>query len=348
MAGTTTFDTYEAVGIREDLIDVIYDISPTDTPFVSNVGSGNAKGVKHEWQQDSLAAPVDDPVAEGADATLIALAPTTRLYNYTQINSKAFIISGTDLVADNAGRGVEMAYQEAKKGLELRKDIEYRCVGGDPLADPATDAGWDAGAGNSGGSPAARKAANMLAWLGNVAAVDNTVFDTVGTGGAPGADPALADGSVGRTDSTATTLPTFTEEMLSTVIDSIYLNGGNPDTIMSNTVQKRYISSTFSGSADQRQIMVPDKRVINAVDFYESDYGVLSVVPNRYMRQRDLFVLDTDMWEVSYHRPFQTFELAKTGDNEKKQMVVEWTLTAKEQASGGGVFDLNETYVAPA
>lgn len=349
MAGNeTTFDTYESVGIREDLIDVIYDISPTDTPFVSNVGSGSSKGTKHEWQQDSLAAPVDDPAIEGADATLVALTPTTRLSNQTQINTKAFIISGTDLVADNAGRGVEMAYQEAKKGLELRKEIEFRCVGGDTTATVATDAGWDIGAGNAGGAEAARRAANCLAWIGNVDAIDNTVFDAVGTGGAPGADPALADGSVGRTDSTATTLPTFTEDMLTDVIDAIYLNGGNPDSIMSNTVQKRTISTTFKGSADSRQIMVPDKRVINAVDFYESDYGVLSVVPNRYMRQRDLFVLDTDMWEVSYHRPFQTFDLAKTGDNEKKQMIVEWTLTAKEQASGGGVFDLFETFVPPA
>ena len=154
---TSTFDTYLSVGIREDLTDVIYNISPSDTPFVSNIGSGSAKGTYHEWQQDSLAAPANSPVAEGADATPAALTPTTRLGNYCQINEKTFAISGTDLVADNAGRGVEMAYQEAKKGLELRKDIEYRNV--------AVNAAQNAGTGNAGGSPTARQSASLLSWI---------------------------------------------------------------------------------------------------------------------------------------------------------------------------------------
>ena len=121
---TTMYVTYRAAdGIREDLSDVIHNISPSDTPFVSNVGSGSAKGTYHEWLQDSLGAVANSPAAEGADAVAVQLNPVTRLGNYCQINTKTFSISGTDLVADNAGRGVEMAYQEAKKGLELRKDI---------------------------------------------------------------------------------------------------------------------------------------------------------------------------------------------------------------------------------
>jgi len=88
MAGVETFDTYESVGIREDLIDVIYNIAPSDTPFVSNVGSGSSKGTYHEWQEDTLADPTDSRAAEGADATPAALTPTTRLGNFTQINEK--------------------------------------------------------------------------------------------------------------------------------------------------------------------------------------------------------------------------------------------------------------------
>lgn len=320
MAGTTTFDTYLSVGIREDLIDVIYNISPTDTPFVSNVASGSAKGTYHEWQKDDLAAPEDNPVPEGADAAPQALTPTTRLGNYCQINEKTFVISGTDLVADNAGREVEMAYQEAKKGLELRKDVEHVCV--------AVNKGSSSGTGNAGGSPAAREAGTILSWIST-----NTNFDATS-----GVDPA-GDGTDGRTDSSATR--PFTEALLTDIIDKIYLTGGNPDVIMANTQQKRIISQEFSGSADSRESMTADKRIINAVDFYESDYGVLSVVPNRYMRQSDVFVLDTSMWEVSYHRPYMTHDLAKTGDNEKKQMLVEWTLTSREEAASGGVFDLD-------
>ena len=338
MAGVETFDTYESVGIREDLIDVIYNIAPSDTPFVSNVGSGSSKGTYHEWQEDTLADPTDSRAAEGADATPAALTPTTRLGNFTQINEKTFVISGTDLSADNAGRGVEMAYQEAKKGLELRKDVETRCVGGLDTTDPSTESGYLAGAGNAGGAPVARRAADVLAWIGANADATRNNTNFAGDGADPVVDTgANPPGLNGRTDGTQRA---FTEPLLTDVIDKIYLNGGNPDTIMSNTKQKRVISQTFKGSADSRDIQVPSKRVINAVDFYESDYGVLSIVPNRYMRQRDVFVLDTEMWSVDNYRPYFTQDLAKTGDNSKKQMLVEWTLKSSEQSSGGGVFDL--------
>lgn len=319
MADVNTFDTYRSVGIREDLIDVIYNIAPTDTPFVSNVDSGTAKGTYHEWQKDTLAAPEDSPVPEGADASAAVLDPTVRLGNYCQINEKTFVISGTDLVADNAGRGVEMAYQEAKKGLELRKDIEYTLVG--------VNKAKSAGAGNNPGAAAAREAATVLSWIAT-----NTNADS------GGADP-IGDGSDARTDSGTTRA--FTEALLEDVIDQVYLAGGSPDIIMANTQQKRVITSTFRGSTDSNENMTSSKRIINAVDFYESDYGTMSVVPNRYMRQRDVFVLDSDMWSVDYHRPFSTYPLAKTGDNEKKQMIAEWTLTSREEASSGGVFDLN-------
>jgi len=322
MATTATFDTYRAVGIREDLTDVIYNISPSDTPFVSNVGSGSSKGTYHEWQQDSLADPVDGAVPEGADATAAVLNPTVRLGNFCQINQKTFVISGSDMVADNAGRGVEMAYQEAKKGLELRKDIEYVCVNVNKIG--------SVGAGNNPGAATARNAGTVQSWIST-----NTSFDATS-----GVMPTNMGQSGWTTRVVSSADRAFTEDLLTDVIDAIYLAGGNPDTLMANTVQKRIISQTFTGSADSRQIMVPDKRVINAVDFYESDYGVLSIVPNRYMPQDSVYVLDTEMWEVAYYRPFFTEELAKTGDNIKKQMVVEWTLVSKEEASGGAIYDL--------
>jgi hypothetical protein len=322
MATTATFDTYKSVGIREDLSDVIYNIAPSDTPFVSNVGSGSTKGTYHEWQKDTLEPAEDSPVAEGADAVAGALTPTVRLHNYTQINEKTFVISGSDMAADNAGRSVEMAYQEAKKGLELRKDIEYTCV--------FSNRAGNAGAGNAGGSPLARKAGSVQSWI-----TTNINFDAT-TGAAP-----ISAGQSGWTTRVVSSADrALTEGLLEDVIDQIYISGGNPDVLMANTVQKRIISKDFRGSADQNQMMVPDKRVIAAVDFYESDYGVLQVVPNRYMPQDCLFVLDTEMWEVAYYRPFATTELAKTGDNIKKQMIVEWTLVSKEEASSGAVYDL--------
>ena len=314
MSATNAFLTYDSVGIREDLIDVIYDISPTDTPFVSNVASGSSKGTYHEWQSDELEAPVDDPQAEGADAANQVLNPTVRLGNYCQIQTRSFGISGTDLVADNAGRGVEMAYQEAKKGLELRKSVEFTCV--------AVNKGYVAG---TGGAPT-REVGTIQSWLASN-------FVTATDGVAP-----TGDGSDARTAGATTGV--FVEADLEAVIDAIYLAGGSPDIIMANTVQKRVITNTFRGSTDQNRLSTDAKKIINAVDFYESDYGTLSIVPNRYMTQDMVYVLDSDMWEVAYHRPYQTYDLAKTGDNESKQMVVEWTLVSREEAASGIIADL--------
>ena len=317
MASTATFDTYRSVGIREDLLDVIYNIAPSDTPFVSNVGKGSSKGTFHEWQKDTLAAPADSPVPEGADAVAAVLDPTVRLGNYCQINEKTFVVSGSDMVADNAGRGVELAYQEAKKGLELRKDVEYSIVG--------VNKARAAGAGNNPGAAVARESASVLSWIAS--------NEDVGVGGvAP-----TGDGTDTRTDGTPRT---FTESMLETVVDACYLAGANPNVLMTNTTNKRIISSSFLGRATAVDATHTDKRVVNAVDFYESDYGIMSIVPNRYMRQRDVFLLDTEMWSVDYYRPYMTEELAKTGDNIKKQMIVEWTLKCGEEAANGIVADL--------
>ena len=323
MAGVNTFDTYKSVGIREDLLDVIEDISPTDTPFCSNVGSGSSKGTYHEWQKDSLAAPSDTPVAEGADAVPAALTPTIRLGNYTQINEKSYIISGSDLKADNAGRGVEMAYQEAKKGLEIRKDVEFAMVG--------VNKARNAGAGNDPGAAAARESASVLSWIATN--TSSAAGDGVADTNAP-----LGDGTDTRVDGAPRT---FTEAMLESVVDQCYLSGANPGVIMTNTVQKRVISGSFLGRATAVDATVENKKVINAVDFYESDYGIMSIVPNRYMRQREVFVLDTAQWSVDYYRPYFSHELAKTGDNEKRQMVVEWTLRSGEEAGSGIVADLS-------
>ena len=120
-----TFSTYAAVGMREDLIDVIENISPMDTWITSNIGSGKCSARYHEWQRDALAASAANAVIEGDDATTVAIPPTTREGNYTQILRKVFQITDTEEVVDKAGRGSEVGYQTAMKIKELAKDIEY-------------------------------------------------------------------------------------------------------------------------------------------------------------------------------------------------------------------------------
>jgi hypothetical protein len=307
---TNTFETYDSVGIREDLADIIFNISPTETPFMSNVGKGSTKGTFHEWQIDALEAATDNKAIEGDDATNDAITPTTRVGNYTQIADKVIQISGSDLKADNAGRASELAYQLAKSGLELKRDMETTLIG--------TNKGRAAGS-----SGTARELGSVLSWV----ATNDSV-------GATGASP-TGNGTDARTDGTQRA---FTETLLTDVIDACWESGGNPSIIMTGSFNKRKITG-FTGNATKYK-EVDDKKVINAVDVYVSDYGELMVVPNRFQRARDCWLLDPDMWSVDFYRDFSTHDLAKTGDSERKQMIVEYTLTSKQEASSGLVADL--------
>lgn len=306
-----TFQTYSAVGVREDLADIIYNISPTETPFISNVGKGSAKSTYHEWQIDSLDAAADNKAVEGDDAGAGAITPTVRVGNYTQIASKTISLSGSNQVTDAAGRASEMAYQLAKRGQELKRDMEVTLVG--------TNKGQA-----SGSSGTARELGSVQSWLAtNV---------NLGSGGA------APDGD-GTDARTAGTNRTFTEDMLNDVITKTWVSGGMPSVIMCNAGQKAKITA-FTGNATKYK-EVNDKTVINAVDVYVSDYGDLSVVPNRFMDTSVVLVLQPDMWSVDYYRDFQTHDLAKTGDSDKKQILVEYTLASKQEAASGIIADLS-------
>jgi hypothetical protein len=304
------YKTYDAVGIREDLADIIYNISPTDTPFMSNVGKGSTSGTYYEWQVDSLATAADNKVIEGADAPAASAASSTRVGNYTQIASKTVSVSGSNEASDAAGRASEMAYQMAKVGLELKRDMEFSLVG--------VDKAQAAGSGS-----AARELGSVYSWLGTNCLV-----------GASGAAP-TGDG----TDTyTAGTDRDFTEDLLTEVVEDIWEQGGNPSVIMCGAARKAELTD-FTGTANQYKSVDP-KTVVNAVDIYVSDYGELTVVPNRHMLTDAVVVLQPDMFSVDFYRDFQTVDLAKTGDADSKQMLVEYTLCSKNEAASGVIRDV--------
>jgi hypothetical protein len=304
------YKTYDAVGIREDLADIIYNISPTDTPFMSNVGKGSTSGTYYEWQVDSLATAADNKVIEGADAPAASAASSTRVGNYTQIASKTVSVSGSNEASDAAGRASEMAYQMAKVGLELKRDMEFSLVG--------VDKAQAAGSGS-----AARELGSVYSWLGTNCLV-----------GANGAAP-TGDG----TDTyTAGTDRDFTEDLLTEVVEDIWEQGGNPSVIMCGAARKAELTD-FTGTANQYKSVDP-KTVVNAVDIYVSDYGELTVVPNRHMLTDAVVVLQPDMFSVDFYRDFQTVDLAKTGDADSKQMLVEYTLCSKNEAASGVIRDV--------
>lgn len=320
-----TFDTFAAKGIRESLSNVIYNISPEETPFMSNIGRENVKNTYFEWQTDSLAAAsTTNAQVEGDDVSSFdSTSATTRVGNYTQISNKTVLISGTLEAVDKAGRRSELAYQLAKRSAEIKRDMESTM-----LTNQA------ASAGSAGVSTALRKTGSLLAFL-------KTNTDK-GTGGA---DPVYTSSpNATRTDATAANLRTFTEAILKTVIQKVWASGGSPKLLMVGPVNKARVSG-FTGIAEIRREVTGNRQatIIGAADVYVSDFGSVSVVPNRFQRERDAFVLDPEYAAVSYLRPFQTVELAKTGDAEKRLITVEYGLKVNTEAAHGLAADLTTT-----
>ena len=308
---TNTFDTYDAIGIREDLQDVIYSISPTETPFMSSAAREQVKNTFHEWQTDALAAAVtNNAVIEGDDATLDAASATSIIGNYTQIMDKTVVITGTQESVDKAGRASELAYQIAKKSKELKRDIESTLLTNQARA--------------AGNSSTARTFGSIGAWI---ATNDNLAGD--------GTSPTANNGSDARNDGTQRAL---TEDMLKDVIKNVWNAGCNPSVVMVGPFNKQKISGFTGGST--RFDASEDKTLYTSIDVYSSDFGDLEVVHNRFFRDRDALVLDMDYWSVGFLRDFTMHELSKTGDAEKRQLLVELTLISRNEAASGGVFDL--------
>lgn len=315
-----TYTKYDAIGQREDLSDVIYNISPTDTPIMSSIGKTKATAVNHEWQTDSLAAATTaNALVEGADATSATLSPTTRYGNLTQIVGKTIQVSGTLEAVDKAGRKSEKAYQLAKGSAEIKRDIETIIT-----ANQAKVAG--------DGSSTARKMSSLLSFIKT-----NT---SVGAGTTTaGADPTTI-GVSARVD--ADTTRTFTETMLKEVVREVFASGGTPSVLFVSPALKQTVSAFTGLAATRYQAPVSGQATILAgADIYQSDFGQISIVPNRFMRTRDALLLDPEYAALAYLRPFQTNELAKAGDSDKTQILAELTLEVKNEAAHGGVFDLN-------
>jgi hypothetical protein len=307
---TNTFDTYDSVGEREDLSDVIYSISPTDTPFLSSAAKTKATAVLHEWQTDALAAASStNAVIEGDEATLDASTATVRLSNSSQIMDKTVVITGTQESVDKAGRASEIAYQIAKKAKELKRDMEATITGS------IAEVGGDAST--------ARKMGTLGAWV--ITNDDKAGDGTTGSG-------------LGNTKRTDGTQRAFTESQLKTVIKSVWNAGGDPSMIMVGPFNKQKLSG-FTGNSTRFDAGA-DATLYTSVDVYASDFGQLQVVPNRFSRDRDAYVLDMDYWGIAFLRDFSMHELAKTGDSEKRQLLVEATLESRNEGASGLVADL--------
>jgi hypothetical protein len=307
-----TFATNDQVGVREDLSGVINNIAPVETPFISGVRHVDATNTTHEWQTDDLTAAANNAAIEGDDAAAGASSATTRLTNLTQISEKVARVSGTARAVDTAGRSDELDYQVMKRGREVRRDKEFAA-----LANKAKVAGNDT---------LAREAAGVPAYIA-------TNIST-GAGGS-------ASAGTGADTVTEGSSQAFIEGDLQTVIESCWTNGGNPNVIMANAFNRSAVSS-FSTNRSNIQ-RAEDKTLHATFEVYESDYGELKLIPNRFCDASIAYVLDMDHWAIAHvpGRSMVTYELAKTGDSDAKQVLSEWTVEACQEAASGLITGLS-------
>jgi hypothetical protein len=320
---TNTFQVFTQVNIREDLINLIYNCDPYKTPVMNMSRKAEANQTNHEWNVDSLASQnLTNNAVEGDDPTAISLAPTVRHGNYAQISTKMVQISGTSQAVVAAGGSNKMGYQLMKKSKELKRDME-----GILLYNRAKSAG---------SSSTARLLAGLPCWLAT-----NTVFQT--TGGTPGANPSTTDGVNARTYNATTggtaVTSAITETMMKSMLQKVYTSSGeSPEYIICSPSNKQNISA-FTGPGT-RFIKVEDKTLRTAVDLYESDFGEVKIIPDIFLAQTgDVYGINPQYLRVAYLRPFQTIPLAKTGDSDKKQLLVEYTLELGNEKAQGAIFD---------
>lgn len=311
---TGVFSVYDASattgvgrGNREDLVNTVYDISPTETPIFSSLPRTTASAVLHEWTTDALEAAAANEQVEGDDATLTVAKVKVRLNNRCAISTKTPGVTRTQQKVNKTGMQDEMAYQVGKHMKELKRDIEVMLTANTAKA--------------SGNDTTARKSAGLPTWI---AANRN------GVGAA-----ATGDGSDTATDGTQRA---FQESFLQEASQECYDNGGEPTMLVVGTFNKKAVSN-FAGNQN-RNVDASAKKLVNSVMIYEDDFNTLKVIPDRFSRSRDAFLLDTEYAKLAYLDDFDVQDLAKTGDNIRKLITCEWTLEVSNPSAHGIVADL--------
>lgn len=323
---TNTFSSYDSKRNREEFADAIYNVDPEETPLLSTLERTKVVSTHPEWSTDTLDTPVtDNAQVEGDEFTYSSVDPTVRIGNYTQIARKEYIISRTQEKTSKAGPKSELGRQRRKKGVELRKDMEASL-----LANQASVAGSDS---------AARRVAGLPAWLET-----NT---SRGTSGADGGFNAGANVVDAATDGTKRA---FTRAIMDDIILQAYNSGGNPDLLMVSPYVKTVFSGFMNsaGTAEFRKEAKASKNIIYAAaDAYQSDFGLINVVPNRVMAQvgetlaRNALLLDTEYAEVGIFDDIKEERPAKTGDAEKRVLICEYSMVMKNEKGHGIAADLN-------
>lgn len=312
----------------QDVHDIIINIAPTETPFHTRFKKDKATNTYHEWLKDTLATAVNNNARIDGDefsgATRVAPA---RLGNHCQISRKDIIVSRRADKVKKFGRTDELGYEIAKAGKELKRDCEMSA-----LANQAAVVGDDSNASRTAGLPA---------WI-----------RTNDSRGAGGADPTLSSSTYGYPNAAATdgTDRALSEITLLNTIRSAWTAGGNPSIIMVGPELKQRMSNYLFNStriATPYQDHGADRKkgasLMGAVDYYVTDFGTMEIIPNRFQREDDVFIIDPEHVGIAYLDGYHTEELAKTGDANKRMLITDWAVFVRAEDSCGIVADIDES-----
>jgi hypothetical protein len=306
------FRTYDQVGKKEDISDVISNISPTTTPFQSLIKTERVNNTVYQWQEDSLASVAVNAQLEGFTAADNTLTPTVMRQNFTQIMSKTVNITATADAVATYGRAKETAYQLSKKSAELKREFEFHLVG------RAQNAA-------AGASDAARTFANAFGtYVGGAAVIDSSVTVTIDS------DPATGGNQAGA----------LTEASILSVNQALYEAGSEASYIMVKPADSLIIANFDKASGRNRTINDDKKAIVNAVDLYVSPFGEQKVIINRFIKATEALVFNPSMWRVVVLRPFTRELLAKTGDSDRHLIVGEYSLKHMNVKGTGRITNL--------
>jgi hypothetical protein len=292
-------------GIREDLSELLSDISPTETPFYTRCAKTSAKNTYVEWQTTTLQDAELNAHIEGADSGA-EFNKTERVGNYTQIGKRGFRVSQTVQAVDTAARDKEYAYQALQKGKELKRDLEVALLGAQ---------GRDAG---SGASP--RVMCGVGGWISTNTAGDAT-FPTAG------------DGSGGFVAGTGAA---FNQDDFDELLETLWTEGGQPDRVYLRADLMSAAVAALAGNNNQRgQIAATEEKVVNSMVRYQTPWGLLTFVPSRLMPAGSIYVVESNKWKVATLRGWKQQKLAQTGDSMHGHVVGEHTLISENEAASG-------------
>lgn len=298
--------SYDQVGIKEDVSDIIVNISPTKTPFQASIGSENITQKTHEWQEDSLNAVAANAQPEGSVAITAVQNPTVLRSNTSQILMKTASVTDSADTTATYGRDREMAYQLSLRAAEIKRDLENAFVGVNQAAVTGSDG-------------VARSMASALNMINNA-----NVY-TMGEGlNYSGGLPSTA---------------VITEVAVTSVAQELFTQGAEPDTLMVKPGDKLNVAA-FQASGRTRFVENGQKDIVNTVDFYESPFGRLKVVMNRFILPSTALVYEASMWKKLVRRNWSRVTLAKVGDSSQVMIVGEFSLKHKNFQASGGIINL--------